>query len=334
LEKICKQCPFLPSGWKPDLQQHTVKIFKKYLPGYFNPKGEVLSLKSKVANFMTPTQKTGLFMAVTVVTMAAVFLAPPIAQPLSLHHFADDRSLWGIPNFGNVMSNVPFILIGTYGILMVVGAPVSWAIRSIYLVLFAGVIFTGLGSAHYHWNPNNDTLVWDRMPMTIVFMSFLSATLAELVSRPLGTRLLGPLVALGVGSVLWWHYTETLGHGDLRLYFWVQFYPMLAIVLLLWWYYTPTVKAIIPILVWIVVWYVIAKLFEQLDFPIYRLIGISGHSLKHLAAAVSTWYFVILFRAQYLSAANSHHQWPVDATGLLPAEPGIDIRGPGAKRKI
>lgn len=78
---------------------------------------------------------------------------------------------------------------------------------------------------------------------------------------------------------------------------------MLAIVLLLWWYYTASVKVILPILVWVVVWYAIAKLFEQLDFPIYRLLGLSRHSLKHLAAAVSTWYFVVLFRVQYLNAA-------------------------------
>ena len=242
-------------------------------------------------------------MAVTVVTVAAVFLAPPIAQSISFHHFADDRSLWGIPNFGNVISNVPFVLIGTYGIGMVAAAPVSGAIRLIYLVLFAGVLLTGLGSAYYHWHPDNNTLVWDRIPMTIVFMSFLCATLAELASRPLGVRMLVPLVAVGVGSVLWWHYTETMGHGDLRLYFWVQFYPMLAIGLLLWWYYTPTVRCILPILLWIVIWYVIAKVFEQLDFPIFRLLGISGHSLKHLAAAMSTWYFVVLFRVQYLNAA-------------------------------
>jgi hypothetical protein len=251
---------------------------------------------------MTSAQKSRLFIAVTAITLVAVFLAPPIAQPLSFHHFADSRALWGMPNFGNVVSNVPFVVIGIYGILMILGAPVPWSIRSIYLVLFAGVVLTGLGSAYYHWHPDNDTLVWDRIPMTIVFMSFLSATLAELVSRRLGVRVLLPLVAVGIGSVLWWHYTENIGAGDLRLYFWVQFYPMLAIVLLLWWYYTPAVKVILPSLVWIVVWYVIAKVFEQLDYQTYDFTGISGHSLKHLAAAVSTWYFVVLFRMKYLNA--------------------------------
>jgi hypothetical protein len=241
--------------------------------------------------------------AIDLVTLVAIFLVPPIAQPLSFHHFADDRSLWGIPNFGNVASNLPFLIVALIGLVAVARTFVPPAIRATYALLFVGVLLTGAGSAYYHSHPNNDTLVWDRIPMTIVFMSLLAATVAELVSRPLGIRLLVPLVAIGVGSVLWWHYTEMLGHGDLRLYFWVQFYPMLALPLILWLFYTPAVKPILRCLVWVVVWYVVAKVFEQLDYPIYRTIGVSGHTLKHLAAAVSTWYFVVLFRSQYSTRA-------------------------------
>ena len=252
---------------------------------------------------MRPIQKSALLLTITLFTLIAVLLLPPVPQSLAFHHFADTRPLWGIPNFGNVVSNLPFLVIGIYGLSPVARSPVPAAIRYIYRLLFVGVVLTGLGSAHYHWHPDNDTLVWDRIPMTIVFMSFLSATVAELVSRRLGIRLLVPLVAVGVGSVLWWHYTETIGKGDLRLYGWVHFYPMLAIPLLLWLYFRPAVKTILPSLIWIVIWYVIAKVLEALDFPIYRAVGISGHSLKHLAAAMSTWYFVVLFRTQYLKTA-------------------------------
>lgn len=249
--------------------------------------------------YLMPSKKLNLLIAITLVSVIAIFLPAPIPQPSAFHHFADDRSLWGIPNFGNVMSNLPFVLIGLYGLGMVVKAPVPATIRLMYGLLFAGVILTGLGSAHYHWHPDNDTLVWDRMPMTIVFMSFLSATVAELVDPRLGVRLLLPLVAVGVGSVLWWHYTETIGQGDLRLYFWVQFYPMLALLLLLVLYYTPAVRSILFPLAWIVIWYGLAKFFEWQDHSIYRMTGISGHTIKHLAAAVSTWYFVVLFRKKY-----------------------------------
>jgi ceramidase len=214
-------------------------------------------------------------------------------------------TLWGIPNFGNVASNLPFLIVALVGLVTVTKAAVPPAIRATYALLFVGVLLTGLGSAYYHWNPNNDTLVWDRIPMTIVFMSLLAATVAELISRPVGIRLLLPLVALGAGSVLWWHYTETQGHGDLRLYFWVQYYPMLAIPLILWFFYQPAAINILPCLIWVVIWYIIAKVFEQLDYPIYRADGVSGHTLKHLAAAVSTWYFISLFRKQYTGRAYS-----------------------------
>jgi len=252
---------------------------------------------------MTARQKTILLLAFTLISLVVPFLLPPVAQSLSFHHFADTRPLWGIPNFGNVISNLPFLVIGTYGLIMVLRAPVPASIRWTYVLLFVGVILTGVGSAFYHQHPDNDTLVGDRIGMTIVFMSFLSATVAELVSRPVGVRLLWRLLAVGIGSVLWWHYTETLGKGDLRLYGWVQFFPMVAIPLLLWLHYKPVVKAILPCLFWIVAWYMIAKVLEQLDFPIYRAIGISGHSLKHLAAAVSTAYFVRLFRILYMRPA-------------------------------
>jgi hypothetical protein len=257
---------------------------------------------------MAYSRKIWLFALLTLATLVAIFLAPPIPQPLSFHHFADDRALWGIPNFGNVASNLPFLIVAVIGLVTVMKAAVPTAIRATYALLFVGVLLTGLGSAYYHWNPNNDTLVWDRIPMTIVFMSLLAATVAELISRPVGIRLLLPLVALGVGSVLWWHYTETQGHGDLRLYFWVQYYPMLAIPLILWFFYQPAVINILRCLVWVVIWYIIAKVFEQLDYPIYRAVGVSGHTLKHLAAAVSTGYFISLFRKQYTRRAYSPHR--------------------------
>jgi hypothetical protein len=250
---------------------------------------------------MQRTQKIGLLSGLTVVATVAVFLLHPIAQPLSFHHFADTRSWLGIPNFGNVASNLPFLFVGGTGLWLTGKTSAPGAIRLIYTILFIGVILTGLGSAYYHSNPNNDTLVWDRIPMTIVFMALFSATVAELIGLKQGTRLLIPLVLIGIASVWWWHYTEGQGHGDLRLYYLVQYYPMLFIPLILWLFYDPAHKPILLCLVWVVIWYVIAKLLEQTDQPIYTALGVSGHTFKHLAAAVSTWYFVLLFRQKYMT---------------------------------
>ena len=253
---------------------------------------------------MQRTQKIGLLLGLTVIATVATFFLRPIPQSLSFHHFADTRSWLGIPNFGNVASNLPFLFVGIAGLTLTWKSSTSNAIRLTYTVLFIGVLLTGLGSAYYHSNPNNDTLVWDRIPMTIVFMSLFSATITELIAQKTGVRLLIPLVLIGIGSVLWWHYTETQGHGDLRLYFLVQYYPMFFIPLIIWLFYDPAHKPTLKCLLWVVIWYVIAKLFERLDYPIYNGLGVSGHTLKHLAAAVSTWYFVLMFRQKYIPSKN------------------------------
>lgn len=235
----------------------------------------------------------------TAIASIVVLCLPPIGQVPGYHSFADARTIWGIPNGWNVLSNLPFVAVGVVGLVTIWRVQVGPAVRWMYGVLFTGVLLTGFGSAYYHWHPDNDTLVWDRIPMTLVFMSLLAATVAELVSRRLGTGLFVPLLVLGVGSVLYWHWTELQGRGDLRWYGLVQFYPVLFIPLLLWLFYTPAYRGAILSLMWVVVWYVVAKGLEALDRPIYDAIGVSGHTLKHLAAAVSTGYLVQMFWRKY-----------------------------------
>jgi len=274
-------------------------IIDKFIKTYKKDKHPHSDGERSMTSDPETTPGLGLLLILTIMAITGIYLIPPMAQSLSFHSFADHRTLIGVPNFANVTSNLPFLFVGIWGFVTLRRFSTPRPIFLMYTLLFTGVILTGLGSAYYHSNPNNDSLVWDRIPMTIVFMAFLSATVAELIGRRLGARLLIPLVIVGIGSVLWWHYTEGLGHGDLRLYYLVQFYPMLAIPLILWLYYDPTHKPALLCLVWVVLWYIVAKLLEHWDYPIYSLFGISGHTLKHIAAAASTWYFVVLFQRKY-----------------------------------
>lgn len=250
---------------------------------------------------MSFTNKSRLLIWLTIIALIGVYFLPAIPQPPSFHHFADTRTIWGIPNFANVISNIPFVFVGVYGLLALYQAKATRGIRAIYFALFLGIILTGLGSAYYHYSPDNETLVFDRIPMTLVFMALLSATIAELINCKFGTRLLGPLLLIGMGSVLWWHFGEQTGHGDLRLFGLVQFYPMVFIPLILWLFYDPGQKRAIISLCWVVVWYGIAKVLESRDKDIFALTGfVSGHTLKHLAAGVSTLYLVKMFRIKYM----------------------------------
>ena len=159
----------------------------------------------------------------------------PIPQSPDYHRFADTRSLFGIPSFNDVASNSSFAVVGILGILVVSGkrSRVVLAERSDarpYLAFFIGVALVSVGSAYYHWAPSNDRLLWDRLPMSIAFMAFCSAIIADRIDAKAGNVWLLPmLIGLGLVSLVYWNWTESLGRGDLRFYGFVQFYPMIAI---------------------------------------------------------------------------------------------------------
>ena len=214
----------------------------------------------------------------------------PIAQDAAYHRFADARAWLGVPNAWNVWSNLPFVIVGVAGLLWLVRhAPPH---RTIWVVFFTGITLTGFGSAFYHWHPNNDTLVWDRLPMTISFMAFFAALVAERVNERAGNWLFVPLLTLGLGSVVYWHYTD-----DLRLYALVQFGPMLL---------TPVILVTRPAkylrtrdVVIVLGWYVAAKVLERADCVIYAWSGVmSGHALKHLAAAAAAVWVLRALRRE------------------------------------
>jgi hypothetical protein len=226
----------------------------------------------------------------------AAILAPPIAQDPAYHRMADERAIAGIPNAWNVVSNAPFVVVGALGLWSL--RPRGWGGHAAFLeardrwpygVFFAGLGLTGLGSAYYHAAPGNDRLVWDRLPLAITLMGLFAAVIAERINRKVGCRLLGPLVALGVASVLLWSAGERRGEGDLRLYALVQFYPLLAIPLMALLFPSPYTRG--RDLLIVVALYGLAKLFEVLDARIFSLGGVvSGHTLKHLVAALSGYW--------------------------------------------
>ncbi|MFQ5634751.1 MAG: ceramidase domain-containing protein [Gammaproteobacteria bacterium] len=231
-------------------------------------------------------KKLGVIVGIAVAAVLAAVLAPPVPQDLSYHVFADRREMLGVPNFWNVSSNLPFLFVGLAG-LMVAGkrtdAGMIPALRTGYLVFFTGVALVAAGSGYYHLNPSNESLVWDRLPMTFSFMAFFAVIIGENISVRSGVRLLWPLVALGVMSVVYWHFSELQGRGDLRPYALVQFLPMLLIPVILLLYRSPFTSR-----GWI--WtalcaYGASKLTEFADQPIYEALGLGGHALKHLLAA-------------------------------------------------
>jgi Ceramidase len=213
-------------------------------------------------------------LVLTAASLGALLLLPPISQDQTYHQFADQRTLLGIPNFWNVVSNIPFVVVGAAGLWQFHRDPAM-------IVLFFGILMTGFGSAYYHWSPSDRTLFWDRLPMALTFMAILAVAIEERVSTRAGAILLWPLLATGVLSLLLWRWT-----GDLRLYGWVQFFPAVALTLLFLLFSPKYVGT--SYWIFAAAFYALAKLLEFYDRAIYSLISVlSGHTLKHLAAAAA-----------------------------------------------
>jgi len=242
------------------------------------------------------SSKLGLIIIGLISLSAAIGISlfDPIAQDTEYHNFADSRYLLGIPNFWNVVSNLAFFIVGLFGTHQLVtnkALILVSEIRFIYFTLFAGVALVALGSGYYHLWPDNQTLVWDRLPMTVTFMALFCIVVAEFVSVRWGRLLFWPLAVAGAGSVLFWHLGELNGQGDLRLYVLVQFLPILLIPIILLCFHTQFSRSAVYWL--LLLTYVLAKIFEHLDAEIFTLTGfISGHSLKHLLAAVGLWLLI------------------------------------------
>lgn len=242
-----------------------------------------------------------LLMSVSLVAIVAMFFVAPIAQDLSYHQFADQQTLFSIPHFWNVVSNLPFIWVGLIGLTVLrkknnnALTGMLPELRMAYITFFIGVFLTGFGSSYYHWNPINATLLWDRLPMTISFMAFFTVIIGENISIPLAKILFYPLVFLGIVSAVYWIVTESNGAGDLRPYALVQFLPVLLIPLILWLYPSPFNGQ--RYIVYVIGAYVVAKLMEHFDHQIFEVLGMmSGHAIKHVVAAVGTYYFYLALK--------------------------------------
>jgi hypothetical protein len=267
--------------------------------------------KGAIRRFEQPfRRRIAALVGLLVVGLAVLLALNPIPQDPAYHVFADRRPLLGIPNFNDVVSNAGFAVVGVLGILVVAGrrrrifvhGSDAWP----YIVFFVGVALVSVGSAYYHWAPSNDRLLWDRLPMSIAFMAFCAAIVADRIDRKAGNSwVMAILVGLGILSLLYWHWTESQGHGDLRFYGFVQFFPLITVPAVCWLFpqYRYVARRYIA---WMIGWYGLSKLLEHFDGEVFDLLGhtVSGHTLKHLAAALATLVVLQMLLARRREAGS------------------------------
>ena len=220
----------------------------------------------------------------TLACIVAAFVVPPIAQPLSYHDFADRREMLGIPRFFDVASNLAFLAAGLAGLAIVAMRRASFAApaeRWPYVAFFLGLVATAAGSAYYHHAPDNARLVWDRLPITMTLAGLLLSQVGDRISVRAANALLVPAILVGAATVWYWRST-----GNLAPYVIAQGYAAIATLAVALAFASRYARG--SDLYWAFAWFVIAKLCEMYDEPIFRALHVvSGHTLKHLAAAAA-----------------------------------------------
>ena len=217
---------------------------------------------SEQNSIQVPGLNTTLILMAGVLVVGLLILAPPLRQNPSYHQFADRRTILDIPDFWDVISNLPFLVVGAMGLLRFRDG----ASR----ILFFGVFCTSLGSAYYHLAPDDARLFWDRLPMTIAFMSLLAIAIDR-------RKFAIPFVLLGISSIVWWKLT-----GNLWPYGLVQFGTMAALVVIA----ARREHGLWPVFIF----YGLSKVSEHFDQQIYFMFPLSGHTMKHLLAGIATLY--------------------------------------------
>jgi len=240
------------------------------------------TVSDPIARWIAPT--------LTVVLAAALLAHGPVPQLANYHDFADKRAMWGVPNAADVFSNAGFAIAGAWALWIVLTRRAHASLASswpAYAMLSAALFLTALGSGYYHLAPDNDRLLWDRLPIAADAGALIAAVHADTHERSAPWAMPVTLVAAGIASVLYWYATEQRGIGDLRPYLFLQ---AAAIILVPAWLFVEGAprgdRAAFSLAIGL---YLLAKLAELGDRPTFEALGfMSGHTLKHhLSVAAS-----------------------------------------------
>ncbi|MBE9609775.1 hypothetical protein [Chitinilyticum piscinae] len=254
---------------------------------------------------MSACQRLRPALGLACVIMLLLAVHGPIAQYANYHDFADRRSWEGLPNAADVLSNLGFLLAGLWGVFEVLRRVPPAGGRAGWLLAYAGVALTGLGSSWYHLHPDDQTLVWDRLPIALACAGLLAGVGSELHGR---VRAIWPalwLVFWAVSGVWWWQWT-----ADLRPYLMLQLLPLLL--LPLWYWQLQRSRGEQQLVLAASLGYVLAKIAELHDQAWFVALSghLSGHTLKHLFATVACILLVLAYRRGHHLSNGACQQRP------------------------
>lgn len=246
---------------------------------------------------MNNHQRKYVLIVSTLVSLLFLWNVIPHADKPSYFLFADNVTCLGILNCFDVLSNLAFLLVSFYGFyILKVNNSLPFSYQTSLTIITTGAFLTSFGSMYFHLSPNTETLFWDRMPMTI---GFSGVVITMLVDR-LGIQryflaIAISIVIMSLSTVVGWH----LQWFSLRPYLIVQYGCLIFTFLTLLLTKSQWIQS--SKIFFALSFYVLAKIVEAFDRAIFEFTNefVSGHTLKHLLAAVAIAFILHQFRKSF-----------------------------------
>ncbi len=248
----------------------------------------------------------------------------PVNLVPHMHEFAGSDTRWSIPAALLVLSHLPLLPIGMWGLWRVSRLPAHEPLKLLWGTFFVCQMLATVGGQVYHWAPSNATFIWDQVPKSAACALFALAFLGERIDRRFGSPvavLCGVMASL-LGCIWWLYSLHVWGAGDLRPLFWLELSPLALVAAGAW-----TLKG--DLLLSRADWlrsqfsFAVAQTVDWADVWIYETTQgwISGHAVRHLAlAACVGWVGYRLGagqrQAQRDAAMTTGPEGPVDVQAV------------------
>lgn len=223
-----------------------------------------------------------ILLMLAILALATVLLSAfPIAQAPGYHDFADVSHWHGFTGMGDILSNFPYALVSALPILQILRGPVQ-ARELYYLAFFLATGTVAITSTAYHLDPQNFTVLPDRIIIIMSGIFLMGIAITPLLShrQALSAMYIGALY--GVLGLMWWYYTAEHGVESFGPYAFCQVFILLSVLL----FAVIRVRRGLPAkyLFAAVGFYVLSKPLEAMDVQLYEALHhtLSGHTLKHL----------------------------------------------------
>jgi hypothetical protein len=250
-----------------------------------------------------PTRREATLVWVCAALLLVALFGPEVAQPANHHHFADTRTLLGVPYCMDVLSNVAFALWGVAGALALRRLPADALLpaqRGSAWLFLGGLVATSAASSHYHLAPDDMGLAVDRLGMVLAFAGLLGLAVVDRVSERGGRAVALGVLLLGPASVAVWSVT-----GNVLPWAVLQFGGLLVLAGLCAW--SPVNGALGLRLGAVIALYAVAKAFEFGDHKVFAFSHgmVSGHTLKHIVAACAAWPVLVALERRAVASARA-----------------------------